>query len=216
MKSTFLPALSLALVLASPAAAAERSFDDIDHWVSVFEDESRREWQKPLAVLEALGVMEGEVVADIGAGTGYFTGLLSIQVGAPGQVYAVDIERKMLDYIRGRQDVAADRTRFVLAAPDDPRLPAGQIDLILIVDTWHHIAKRSKYLQKLEAALSPAGRVAIIDFREGELPVGPPPGEKLSRETVVGEFEKAKWTLASDSVMLPYQYFLVFYPPSKK
>jgi ubiquinone/menaquinone biosynthesis C-methylase UbiE len=212
----------LALTAAVPALAqkdphaGQQSFSDVEHWVSVFDDESRRVWQKPLEVLETLGIMEGDSVADIGAGTGYFTGLLTVQVGPEGKVYAVDLEQAMLDHIPTRIDVQPERLELVLAEPDDPKLPKGEIDLILIVDTWHHIQKRPKYLRKLSDALNPEGRVVIIDFREGELPVGPPAGHKLGRQEVIQEFEKAKWSLASESVMLPYQYFLTFYPPDKR
>jgi ubiquinone/menaquinone biosynthesis C-methylase UbiE len=215
METKFLLAAGLAGVLASGALAGDApgAGEGLERRIALYEDESRREWQKPIEVLETLGIIEGSVVADIGAGTGYFTGLLSIQVGEGGRVYAVDIDQAMLDHIATRHDVAPDRVEYVLARPDDPRLPAGEIDLIVLVNTWHHIPKRPKYLQKLAAALSPAGRVAIIDFHAGELPVGPPPGDKVGRDTVVAEFEKAKWTLAAESVMLPYQYFLVFHPP---
>lgn len=202
-----------------PAATAEAGhppFSDVQHWVKVFEDESRREWQKPREVLDSLGIFEGDTVADLGAGTGYFTGMLTSYVGATGKVYAVDLEQALLDYIKTRGDGRQEVITPVLAAPDDPKLPAGGVDLILVVNTWHHIENRSKYLRKLAAALSPEGRVALIDYRAGELPVGPPPEEKLSRETVIAEFEKAKWSFVADSVMLPHQYFLIFHPPRKR
>lgn len=211
MRKTLFCAASL--VLATVVSAQDHPFSDVEHWVPVFEDAERKIWQKPLLVLDALGVMDGEVVADVGAGSGYFTGLLSILVGDAGKVYAVDIEQAMLDHIATRADVAANRVEYVLARPDDPKLPAGEVDLILIVDTWHHISKRPKYLKKLQQALSPEGRVVVIDYREGDLPVGPPADHKLAREVVVAEFEKAKWTLVSESMLLPYQYFLIFYPP---
>ena len=207
--------LALGLLLAAPAASApapEHSGGDVARMIERFEDPERRAWQKPLQVLDALGLREGEVVADIGAGSGYFTGLLSVQVGQTGKVYAVDVEQQMLDHIKTRFDVSPDVV-YVLADPDDPGLPEEGIDLILMVNTWHHIEKRPKYLKKLAAALNPDGRFALIDFREGDLPVGPPADHKLARDQVLREFEKGKWTLAADYVMLPYQYFLVFYPP---
>ncbi len=200
----------------APAAhAGQPPFRDVQHWVKVFEDESRREWQKPREVLDTLGIFEGDTVADLGAGTGYFTGILTSHVGATGKVYAVDLEQALLDHIKTRSDGRQEVITPILAAPDDPKLPASGVDLILVVNTWHHIENRSKYLRKLAAALTPEGRVALIDYRAGELPVGPPPEEKLSRETVIAEFEKAKWSLVADSVMLPYQYFLIFHPPAK-
>ncbi len=214
-----IPLLCLTLFL--PAVAGESrehhpAWSDVEHWSRVFDDPARDEWQRPLTLLTLLGIDQGEVVADIGTGTGYFIRPLSIAVGPEGKVYAVDIEQAMLDHVMAREEIVRERVIPVLAAPDDPRLPAGAIDLAVIVNTWHHIDNRSKYLRRLQRVLSPEGRVAIVDFREGELPVGPPPGEKLSRETVLAEFAKARWQFVSESVALPYQYFLVFYPPATK
>lgn len=195
------------------SAHADHEFAEVERWAEEFERPDRAEWQRPGTVVRVLTVEPGQTVADIGAGTGYFTKLLSVEVGERGKVYAVDIEPRMLEYIRGREDLLPNVTT-VEAAPDDPRLPAGQIDLVTIVNTWHHIANREAYLSKLRAALSREGRVAIIDWRMGEIPVGPPPERRLDRDRVVSEFEKAGWRLVTESVALPYQYFLVFYPPA--
>jgi ubiquinone/menaquinone biosynthesis C-methylase UbiE len=215
-----IPLFCLAACLTAAAsdrpAGEHRAWDDIDHWVEVFEDPARDEWQKPLIVLDFLGIEGGDVIADLGAGTGYFTKPLSIQVGQQGKVFAVDIERAMLDHLMQREDIVTERVVPVLAKRNDPKLPAGQIDLVVVVNTWHHIEKRSKYLRHLQECLSPVGRVAIIDFREGELPVGPPPGHKLSRDQVVSEFEKADWRLVAESVALPYQYVMTFLPPPRR
>jgi predicted methyltransferase len=209
-----------ALVL--PLAAAKRQsahphrpFGDAEYWAGVWDDPARREWQKPIEVLELLGLRPDEQVADLGAGTGYFTSLLSLELGDEGRVYAVDIEQSLLDHIAQREDVRHDRVIPVLAKADDPGLPPGTIDLVFTVDTWHHIDKRPRYLRRLERALTPEGRLVLIDYREGELPVGPPPEERLDRATVVREFEEAGWTLVAESRLLPYQYFLVFYPPKR-
>ena len=213
--------LSLLLLVAAtagPAAAADKktrgnTFEDAEQWAERWESAERAEWQKPMVVLGLLAIQAGQVVADLGAGTGFFTRSLAIAVGDSGSVYAVDIEQSMLDYIRSRDDVMQDRVIPVLAAPDDPKLPDGTIDIVLTVNTWHHIKKRSAYLKLLDRALTPDGRVVVVDFRGGELPVGPPPGHKLSRAKVLKEFEKAGWKFAAESIALPYQYMLTFYPP---
>ena len=211
-----IPLLCLALFpLWAAAAERHRSWGDVDHWAGVFDDPARDEWQMPITVIDFLGVELGEVVADLGAGTGYFTGPFSAQVSETGKIYAVDIEQAMLDHIMAREDVNTDWVVPILAKKNDPKLPAGEVDLVLVVNTWHHISKRDKYLEKIHAGLSPEGRVAIIDFREGELPVGPPPEQKLSRAEVVEEFESASWRLVAESVALPYQYLLVFRPPAQ-
>ena len=202
-------------VLATSIAAAEKHhpFSDVAYWAERWDTAERDEWQRPLSVLRLLGLDRGETVADIGAGTGYFTRPLSFVVGDEGRVYAVDIEPAMLEHIRGRDDIQQKNVETLLAEPDDPKLPEHSLDLILIVNTWHHIKKRSGYLAKLDRALLPDGRLALIDFRKDEIPVGPPAAEKLSREQVIAEFEKAGWRLASESTLLPYQYFFTFYPP---
>lgn len=180
-----------------------------------FDDPSREEWQQPLTVLDFLGIEPGDYVADLGAGTGYFTRLLVAQVGDEGRVYAVDVKQSMLDHLMAREDIMTSRVVPVLAKRNDPRLPAGEIDLVLVVNTWHHIKKRSAYLERLGTTLSPEGRVVIVDFRKEELPVGPPPGKKLSRDQVVSEFEAASWRHVAESVALPHQYILTFLPPER-
>lgn len=209
---------SLAVVAAGPLLAAEtktrgHSFTDAERWAEQWESEERQKWQRPLVVLSLLAIQPGQVVADLGAGTGLFTRSLAIAVGDSGTVYAVDIEQSMLDFIRAREDILQERVVPVLAEPDDPKLPDGTVEIVLIVNTWHHINKRAAYLKRLDRALAPDGRVMVVDFREGELPVGPPPAHKLSRSKVVKEFTKAGWKLAAESVALPYQYVLTFYPP---
>jgi ubiquinone/menaquinone biosynthesis C-methylase UbiE len=216
-------ALSVWLAVAAGAYAQEaheqqghrpdqQRFTDVERWVQRFEDPARREWQSPHTILRLMGLSEGDEVADIGTGTGYFLPWLSAMVTETGRVYAVDIEQEMLDYIEQREDLPHDNVRTILADPDDPKLPEGRLDAILIVNTWHHIAKRVKYLEKLEKALRPDGRVVIVDYLKRELPVGPPPDHKLSREEVLADFEKAGWTFEGESVALRYQYYLTFTP----
>lgn len=193
-------------------ATVHHSFDDVERWVQIFDSPERNEWQRPAKVIRIIGLNGGETVADVGAGTGYFTQVLSRAVGPQGKVFAVDIEPEMLEYIDQREDLGRAEIVTVQADPDDPKLPDGELDVILVVNTWHHIDGRTEYLKKLRRALDTEGRVVVIDWREGELPMGPPPGSKLSRDAVVAEFEGTGWSLVSESVLLPYQYFLVFYP----
>jgi ubiquinone/menaquinone biosynthesis C-methylase UbiE len=195
-------------------ATTSHSFDDVERWVEVFDDPERDSWQRPDEVIEFLEIDAGDVVADLGAGTGYFSVRLARVVGDGGRVLAVDIESSLVDHIRGRAEgESLSQIVPVLAEPDDPKLPEGQVDLVLVVDTWHHINDRIRYLDRLSSALKGGGRLAIVDFHEGELPVGPPPGHKLSRDAVVAELTEASWRLAAESEELPYQYLLVFVPP---
>jgi arsenite methyltransferase len=204
------------LASSEPMHAGEHDWSDAEHWSAVFDDPDRAYWQKPLTLAMFLGISRGETIADIGAGTGYFTRYLVSDVSPTGAVYAVDIEQAMLDHLMAREDIQTKLVIPVVAEKDDPKLPEGKIDLIVVMNTWHHIGKRLKYLKKLETSLSPEGRVAIIDFRLGEFPVGPPDSQKLSREKVLKEFEKAGWRMVAETVALPYQYGLIFLPPEKK
>jgi ubiquinone/menaquinone biosynthesis C-methylase UbiE len=218
--------LLIAVIAALPAAGQEHdsdhgatarhSFTKAERWAERFDSPERDKWQKPAAVMRLLGLQDGEHVADLGCGTGYFTGTLSALVGVTGKVYAVDVEQEMLDYMLAREDLPDyDNIVPVLAEPDDPKLPEGELDLILTVNTWHHIAKRGKYLKRLARTLKPYGRLVLIDWRGTERPIGPPAEHSISREDAIAEFEKAGWTLTSESVALPYQYVLFFRPPAR-
>ena len=218
--------LVLAAALAALAAAGDghddhdatvhHRFEDPEAWAKVFDDPARDAWQKPEALLASLGVEPGMTVADLGAGTGYFSVRLARAVGAKGRVLALDVEPGLVDYMKAR--AAKDGLPQVQASvvpADDPRLPPGGVDLVLIVDTWHHLDDRIHYIAKLAAGLKPGGRVAVVDFKKGDLPVGPPDAHKLPPEAAIGEFEAAGWRVARrDEELLPYQYVLAFAPPA--
>lgn len=216
---SFLLTLPFLLVAGEPTAGhghdatMHHRFDDVERWVRVFDDPARDAWQKPDKLIRFLRLRRGQAVADLGAGTGYFTVRLARAVGAAGKVYAVDIERSLVDHLADRARKAGlAQVVPLLAAPDDSRLPERSVDLVLVVDTWHHIDDRLRYLERLAPALRPGGRVVVVDFREGELPVGPPAGHKLGRDEVVAEFAKAGWSLVGEYEKLPYQYVLAFRP----
>ena len=192
-------------------ATVTHPFDDVQKWVEVFDDPNRAEWQKPDQIPPVLGLKPGMAIADIGAGTGYFLKHFSNAVGTSGRVYAVDIEPKLVDYMRERvHREKSENVTVILGAPDDPKLPAGALDVIFICDTWHHINDRIDYLALLGRALKPGGSVVIVDFQKRETPVGPPLEHKIASEDVVAEFAEAGWVLATQSDILPYQYLLIF------
>jgi ubiquinone/menaquinone biosynthesis C-methylase UbiE len=196
-------------------ATIHHGFDDVPAWVQVFDDPGRDAWQKPDTVIRELGVAPGMTVADLGAGTGYFSVRLAKAVGPHGRVLAIDIEPKLVDHIKARAaQEALPQIAAVLATPDDPKIPPHGVSLVLIVDTWHHIDDRLHYLTKLAAGLAPGGRVAVVDFKKGDFPVGPPDAHKLTPEAVVAEFVEAGWTAAGRWDDLPYQYVLSFAPPA--
>lgn len=211
------PALQAAEPQESEGAASEQQrFSDPAGLAQRWDSAERDAWQNPEVVMRMLGLERGDVIADLGCGTGYFTRRLSGMVGPEGLVYAVDIEQAMLDHVLQRDDIVfPGNVVAVLATPDDPKLPDGKLDLIFTGNTWHHIDKRRAYLRKLEKALKPYGRLVIVDWDEGELPEGPPPGHKVPRDEVVRELQRGGWTLTSEGVGLPYQYFLIFEAPRR-
>ena len=210
----------LALVLAAAVtsddhATVHHAFDDVAHWVAVFDDPARDAWQKPDELLRSLGVEAGDTVADLGAGTGYLSVRIARLVGETGEVLAIDVEPKLVAYMKERAvREKLPQMHAALIATDDPGLPSAGVDLVLVVDTWHHIDERVRYLAKIARGLKADGRVAVVDFKKGSLPVGPPDEHKLAPDQVVAEFQRAGWSLVRrDEELLPYQYVLVFAKP---
>ena len=187
-----------------------------DEYAKVLENPQRDAWQKPEDVLRALNLRRDEVIADIGAGSGYFTRRFA---SSAGRVFAVDIDPKLVEMVRKNAPANVDA---ILAAPDDPRLPAGGVDTIFICDVLHHIGvdhgesaakgigARAAYYQKLARALKPGGRIVIVDFYKKELPVGQPVSMKLSEEEVIAELKAAGFRVARWHDFLPHQYFVEF------
>ena len=198
-------------------ATSHHPFDDVPSWVAAFDDPKRDAWQKPKEVVAALELRPGMRVADLGAGTGYFSRWLSEAVGPTGTVFAVDPEPNLVGYLRTRAEREhTDNVVPVLASFDNPRLPAGGVDIVLIVDTYHHIDDRLTYFRNLRRVLAPGGRVAVVDWQQGKLPVGPPPEHKLARQLVVDEMQESGYRLVASPEVLEYQYFLVFTPSPVK
>jgi arsenite methyltransferase len=190
---------------------AHHRFTDTERYVKMFEDPARAEYQKPAQVVEALGLRPGQVVADIGAGSGYFSFPMARAVGPEGKVYAIDIEPGMIDYLKTRaKKEGAANVLTVLAKPDDAGLPRASVDLVFICDTWHHIDSRVEYARRLKSSLKPGARIAIVDYQKRPLPVGPPVEGKIDRDDVVKEMKDAGFSLVEEPTFLPYQYFLIF------
>jgi SAM-dependent methyltransferase len=188
----------------------EHSFGDAEKWAHVFDDPKRDQWQKPHEVIQSLGLPADAVVADIGAGTGYFSARLATML-PKGRVFAADIEPAMVRYLaeRAARENISNMTP-VLARVDTPGLPA-KVDLVLMVDTYHHIEGRERYFRGLLELLKPGARVAIIDFRMNS-PEGPPMQARLAPARVIAEMGGAGYELATDYGFLDRQYFLVFRP----
>lgn len=218
MKNRILPA-SLVLTLGAAAFAQDPkplSFEEMHRlhrdskaYIAMLEDPARDAYQKPHEVIAALDLKPGEVIADIGSGSGYFTLRLAAHVGDSGRVYGVDIDPEMVRHLNRRvRDAGLRNVHVLLADPDDPLLPEP-VDRFLIVDTWHHIDDQAKYLALMRKLLKARGQLIVIDFQKKDLPVGPPLAMKVAREDLIRQVEANGFRLVKEHTFLPYQYFLV-------
>ena len=195
-------------------AGPQKGSDHMDHHFDpeasarMFDDPARDAWQMPDRVIAALDLKKGQIVADIGSGTGYFTVRIAKSAAAP-KVYGADIEPGMVAYLRDRAArEGLGNVVSVLAAADTPNLPEP-VDLVLVVDTYHHIGDREAYFRKLRGSLKPGGRVAIIDFKP-DSPDGPPKEFRFPPKKIQAEMSAAGYKLSQRFDFLPRQNFLVF------
>lgn len=196
----------------SDRATSDRRFDDTAYWLKVFDDPKRDEWQKPDELVAALAIEPGMSVADIGAGTGYFSKRLAEAVGANGAVFAVEVWPNLASHLRDRAEKEKTPNVIpVLASPGNPRLAPQSVDLALFVDAYHHVDGRLAYLATLRRSLRPSARVAIVDWKPGPRPFGPKEEDhKLPRERVEAEMKEAGFELVDAPDLLPHQYVLIF------
>jgi ubiquinone/menaquinone biosynthesis C-methylase UbiE len=210
---TSLSAAAIAVVTAqAPAGQHEMHgrHGDAAAYIAALEDPKRDAYQKPREVMEALAIKQGEVIADIGSGSGYFTMRLAHHVGPTGRVYAVDVMPEMIRHLESRvRDAGIKNVSTILAKPDDPLLPQP-VDRFLIVDVWHHVENQAGYLALMKKLLKPGGQVVMIDYHKRELPVGPPTAMKIAREDLLKQMQTHGFRLATEHTFLPYQYFLIF------
>jgi predicted methyltransferase len=184
------------------------SFTDAEKWARSFDDPKRDAWQKPHEVITALALAPDAVVADIGAGTGYFAVRLAHFVPG-GRVLAVDSEAAMVKHLEARaQKAGLSNLKAVLGRADSPQLPE-KVDLAMLVDVYHHIDRREAYFRILRESLKPGGRVVVIDFNQTS-PGGPPLKERISAGKVKAEMAAAGYRVKSEPAFLPNQYMLVF------
>ncbi len=172
-----------------------------------FRGPERDRWQMPNEVLAALDVKKGDVVADIGAGMGYFTMRFARAVGRRGKVYAVDVAARVLRYLdKEARQQNLNNVETIVGLKDDPMLLSGSVDLAFICDTAHEIGDRVGFYRKVSQALKSHGRMAVID----SIPPSSGSPQQLSRDVTVREAKQAGLRLVKEPKFLPRQYFLVF------
>jgi predicted methyltransferase len=205
---------ALAATACRKEAVADMDYDDPKQAIAAMEDRQRDSWEMPDQVVRNLRITEKDaVIADIGAGSGYFSRRLAAEVPA-GKVYAVEIDDEFRAYIEGqREGWGTPNIEAHLAYYDDPALPEKAVDLVFIANTYAYLRSRVDYLRKCRRALKPGGRLVVIDFRpDAAAPeqFAADPKYRIPRETVVAELEQAGFALEREETFLPYQYYLVF------
>lgn len=205
MKKTFLLIFTLALTGCS-------GLSKLDYWNL----HQRAGWQLPDQVVEALNIKSGAHVADIGAGGGYFTFILSDAVGPSGRVYAVDVEEEITIELGDKvSESDYSNVEVILGQFNDPLLPDGTIDLVFLSNTYHHIENRVEYFSSLKADLKPEGRVALIDMKDnltGIFRLFATTDHWTPRQLLISEMEAAGYRHEGGFDFLPVQNFEMFSP----
>ena len=179
---------------------------DFAEYLARLEGAERAQWQKPDEVVAALKLSPRDVACEIGAGPGYFSLRMARRAA---HVFAVEVEPRMLALLRDRMTEARlANVTPILALDTDPLLPDACCDLALFVNAFHHFPEGVAYLRRLARALRPGGRIVNIDFHDGDLPVGPPPEQRLSRDAFLKIAARAGLRVVAEETFLPYQYFL--------
>jgi SAM-dependent methyltransferase len=182
---------------------------DLAAYLARLESPERSAWQKPDELVAALGLRPGAVAADVGAGPGYFALRLARAVGPGGTVFALDVDPRLSAVLVDRAREAGLANLVPVVDPAGEPRPPRPCDLILLVNAFHHFTDRPGQLTRLAGALAPGGRLALVDFHEGELPVGPPPEHRVTRAQIDAAVAAAGLRVAEEHRFLPYQHFLL-------
>lgn len=167
--------------------------------------------EQPDKALDAIGITKGMTVGDVGAGAGYMSWRMAERVGPTGKVYANDIQPKMLDLLRkNMEDRKLTNVQPVLGDLDDPKLPRGTLDLILLVDVYHEFSKPQEMLRHMRDSLKPDGRLVLLEYRAEDPKVPIRPEHKMSVEQVKTELEPEGFRFDRVSEVLPRQHILIF------
>ena len=192
--------------------ATEQRFKDIDKWVRAFEDPERVKWQKPAEVIRAMDLTSGDVIADIGAGTGYFTRLFAMAIAPDGRAIGLDIEESMVKYMKEDAiKLGLENYEAKVVPTDSAGLAPDSVDVVFLSNTYHHIGDRVDYFKAVAKGLKKDGRVVIVDFYK-DSKIGPPRDHKLAKSVALREMKEAGYKLVKTHNVLEHQYFLEFRP----
>jgi SAM-dependent methyltransferase len=184
-------------------------FDDVKKWSQIFEDEKREQWQNSKQIISTVGIKKDSLVADIGSATGYFPVRIA-KLTIRGRVWGIDVEPNLVKYLNQRAEEEGIKNLYsILGTFSDPLIPE-KVDFIFIVNTYHHISQRKRYFESLRNSLKLNGKIVIVDFRKGKLPIGPKDHAKISKKQIISELIEAGYKVDSDHGFLKYQNFIIF------
>jgi len=207
-------AAAVSPAMSQKTGSVTTSYDSSDeNRPSLLAGPTRHEWQRPDRIIRLLAIREGEQVADLGAGRGYFSDVFTGMVGTSGKVYAVEMDPELAEYLETHYATYGNAVA-IRGTETDPGLPSHALDLVLTVNTWHRIGNRIPMREAVQRALKPGGRFVVVDWHQGEIAIAPTVDRRLPREELIEEMIADGWTVTTDSRMLKYQYFLIFTPPA--
>ena len=179
----------------------------MEQLIKRFESPERDAYQKPEKVLTYLGDISGKLIMDIGAGTGYF----SVKLAEKGaKVIAADVNDDFQQFLKKRiKENKLQNIELRKIPYQSPKLKDKEVDMVLVVNTYHHIENRTDYFKKVKKGINEKGELIIIDFFKKETPVGPPSHHKIALDVVIAELKKAGFTQFEKEVkLLPYQFII--------
>jgi|GEM_PF-974652 len=208
------PPIDCPLAKAGVDAHHMKPFEDVEKYIAFLERPDRAEWQKPDEVVAALELQGNETLYDIGAGSGYFSFRFAKAL-PKGKVIAADTEAEMVRHVHHKtMTEGIENVTAKVIGVDDPGV-TDDVDLVFICDVLHHVQDRPAWMKKLAEEMQVGARLVIIEFREGELPKGPPPEMKISRAETVKLATDAGFQMVSENGdLLPYQRLFVFEKPA--
>lgn len=218
-----MPFLFFPLILLVTVAGAEQSINpginrnyadpDVSEWRGILERDGREVWDRRDDIIRQLRLREGQVVADVGAGTGFFSAMMAARVGASGRIYAVDIARNFVAAsVQRARDLGLNNVVGVVNDPDSVGLPENSVDLIFVSDTYHHFEYPQSTLRSMHSALKPGGELVIIDFKRVPGVSGPwvMGHVRAGEQQVIAEIEAADFELSERLDFMQTQYYLRF------